>query len=412
MGQTTLREYSVTLDDSTAGSRKISFLPYKAGLNTFAASGDWTPGAGDFKVAKAVTGSGLGAEASIGTAPTWVNGRVVIILSGTELTCRYLTIRIENAAINSDEIIVETYGNASAMYAVDYSAANLPSNIIAVNGTSQTAGDLAALLATIAGYIDTEVAAIKAKTDNLPSDPADASDIAGAFSTVNSTLATIAAYIDTEVAAIKAKTDNLPASPAAVGSAMTLTAAYDAAKTAAQVGSLMGLVDGAITAAKIAAAALNGKGDWSTYAGGDTSGTTTLLSRLTGTRAGLLDNLDAAISSLTALFTAIKGAGWVAGDNLHAINGAIAGVGGVPGPGASQCTLRFLRNSNPSFPIADADVWLTSDAEGANTVAGTLQTNSAGDVTFMLDVGVEYFAWMQKDGYDSVQGDSYVAVAD
>lgn len=91
----------------------------------------------------------------------------------------------------------------------------------------------AATLATVAGYIDTEVAAIKAKTDNLPIDPADASDIASAFSTVNSTLSAIAAYIDTEVAAIlaavdtevaaiKAKTDNLPASPAAVGSAMTL----------------------------------------------------------------------------------------------------------------------------------------------------------------------------------------------
>jgi hypothetical protein len=33
---------------------------------------------------------------------------------------------------------------------------------------------------------------------------------------------TVATYVDTEVAAIKAKTDNLPASPAAVGSAMTL----------------------------------------------------------------------------------------------------------------------------------------------------------------------------------------------
>lgn len=69
-------------------------------------------------------------------------------------------------------------------------------------------------LAAIDDFIDTEVAAIKAKTDNLPSDPADASDIAAAFSTVNSTLATIAAYIDTEVAAIKAKTDNLPSDPA------------------------------------------------------------------------------------------------------------------------------------------------------------------------------------------------------
>lgn len=52
-----------------------------------------------------------------------------------------------------------------------------------------------------------------------------------------------------------------------------------------------------LTAAAIAAAALNGKGDWSTYAGGDTAGTTTLLARLTAIRAGLLDNLDAAISS-------------------------------------------------------------------------------------------------------------------
>ena len=37
-------------------------------------------------------------------------------------------------------------------------------------------------------------------------------------------------YLDTEVAAIKAKTDNLPASPAATGDAMTLTSAYDFAK--------------------------------------------------------------------------------------------------------------------------------------------------------------------------------------
>jgi hypothetical protein len=51
-----------------------------------------------------------------------------------------------------------------------------------------------------------------------------------------------------------------------------------------------------ITAAGIAASALNGKGDWSTYAGTDTSGTTTLLSRLTATRAGYLDNLGAALA--------------------------------------------------------------------------------------------------------------------
>lgn len=40
----------------------------------------------------------------------------------------------------------------------------------------------------------------------------------------------------------------------------------------------------------------------STYAGADTSGTTTLLGRLTNTRAGLLDNLDVAISSRMGTF--------------------------------------------------------------------------------------------------------------
>jgi hypothetical protein len=53
-----------------------------------------------------------------------------------------------------------------------------------------------------------------------------------------------------------------------------------------------------ISAAGVSAAAVakiqNGL---STYAGGDTTGTTTLLSRLTNTRAGFLDNLDATISS-------------------------------------------------------------------------------------------------------------------
>ncbi len=60
--------------------------------------------------------------------------------------------------------------------------------------------------AYVAPSIESDVAAIKAKTDNLPADPADASDIAASFSAAAVT-----------AAAIKAKTDNLPAAPAAVG---------------------------------------------------------------------------------------------------------------------------------------------------------------------------------------------------
>ena len=80
---------------------------------------------------------------------------------------------------------------------------------------------------TLASYVDTEVAAIKAKTDNLPADPAVASDIAASFSSIASSIATLTAYVDTEVAAIKAKTDNLPTDPAdqsAVEAAITAAA--------------------------------------------------------------------------------------------------------------------------------------------------------------------------------------------
>ncbi|MEO8753121.1 MAG: hypothetical protein ABI624_10625 [Casimicrobiaceae bacterium] len=55
---------------------------------------------------------------------------------------------------------------------------------IGAAGAGLTGLASAANLATVAGYIDTEVAAIKAKTDNLPADPADASDIAAALATV------------------------------------------------------------------------------------------------------------------------------------------------------------------------------------------------------------------------------------
>lgn len=94
-------------------------------------------------------------------------------------------------------------------------AADQAVNVTKINGTAQTAGDLAALINTIDDFLDTEIAAILADTNELQTD------------LVNG------GRLDLLIDAIKAKTDNLPASPAAVGSEMTLTAAYDAAKTAA-----------------------------------------------------------------------------------------------------------------------------------------------------------------------------------
>lgn len=59
------------------------------------------------------------------------------------------------------------------------------------------------------------------KTANLPADPADASDLLALLTAIDD-------YIDTEVAAIKAKTDLIPASPAAVSDIPTAAAIADA----------------------------------------------------------------------------------------------------------------------------------------------------------------------------------------
>ena len=114
-----------------------------------------------------------------------------------------------------------TAWNSGAIGAATLAADTITAGKIAADaiGASELAADAvaeiqsglatAANLAVVAGYIDTEVAAIKAKTDNLPSDPADASDVAAAFATVNATLATIDGRIDAEVPQIKQVTDKL-----------------------------------------------------------------------------------------------------------------------------------------------------------------------------------------------------------
>ena len=132
-------------------------------------------------------------------------------------------------------------------------------------------------LATIASYIDTEIAAIKAKTDSLTftvagivdsnvvdwkgsAAPANTGDAfarlgAPAGASVSADIATVATYVDTEVAAIKAVTDNLPNS----GALSTIQSDLDDIQTrlpAALVGGRMDSSVGAMAAAVITAAAI------------------------------------------------------------------------------------------------------------------------------------------------------------
>lgn len=97
------------------------------------------------------------------------------------------------AAIQSDADNIQTRLPAALVSGrIDASVGAMAANVMtAAAAASDLTTELqsglatAANLATLAGYVDTEVAAIKAKTDNLPSDPADASVIAAAFAALN-----------------------------------------------------------------------------------------------------------------------------------------------------------------------------------------------------------------------------------
>ena len=65
------------------------------------------------------------------------------------------------------DILADTNDIQTRLPAALTADGNIKADTLRVNGTAQTAGDLAALITAVDDYIDTEVAAIKAKTDQL-----------------------------------------------------------------------------------------------------------------------------------------------------------------------------------------------------------------------------------------------------
>lgn len=146
----------------------------------------------------------------------------------------------------------------------------------------------------------------------------------------------------------------------------------------------------------------------------------TLDAAVTVTVANLATGLYSAVCTLPS--------GYAAGDSVQVVVSATVGgvtaslsidlgvldskrAGELVGSGADQVTVT-ITDSATSNPIADADVWVTADAAGTSVVAGTLQTNSQGKATFLLDAGTTYYLWAQKNGINSIAGTAFVAVAD
>jgi hypothetical protein len=177
------------------------------------------------------------------TNVTTVNGLASAVITATSIAADAIT----DAKVAADVTIASVTGAVGSVTgavgsvtgAVGSVTGNVGGNVTGSVGsvTGLTVANLDATISSrlaASGYTapdNTTIAAIDAKTTNLPSDPADQSLIIAATNALASSIAALPTT--TIVNAIKAKTDNLPASPAATGAAMTLTGAYDAAKTAA-----------------------------------------------------------------------------------------------------------------------------------------------------------------------------------
>ena len=96
-------------------------------------------------------------------------------------------------------------------------------------------------------------------------------------------------------------------------------------------------------------------------------------------------------------------AGWIVGQRLDAKVSAMSGSS--PGAGANEFTYT-LTETGSGDPIPDADVWATTDSNGAVVVASG-RTDQNGIITFYLDSGTVYI-WRQKSGYNFANPDTEV----
>lgn len=145
-----------------------------------------------------------------------------------------------------------------------------------------------------------------------------------------------------------------------------------------------------------------------TIATGDSVDATTILARIgsfTGTGVNtVLGFLKAVMSKAASTPSDVGGTFAASTDSTEAIRDNMSSS---LGSGASSNTL--IVQTTTLVPIADADVWITTDSAGTNVVAGTRQTNSSGEVTFMLDAGEVYYRWAQKDGVNFTNPQQFTA---
>lgn len=324
---------------------------------------DFTPTNGDTYARLALPGVAGMDAATLRAALGMASANMDTQLSGIQSDTNDIQSRLPSALV-SGRMDASVGAMASGVVTAAAVATNaIDADALASDAVAEIQSGLAtaSALATVAGYVDTEVAAIKAKTDNLPADPADASDIAASFSSVSGTLSTIASYIDTEVAAIKAKTDNLPAQPAAAG---------DIPSAATVANAVLDATASAHNAAGSIGEKINDIGG-----GGGSAPTATQIREEMDANSTKLANLDATVSSRleSASYSAAPSASTVAAAVLDAADGIDEGVtvrDALKGLAATQLGKLVISGSTYTFRnLADtADVLVATVNNGRTSI--------------------------------------------
>lgn len=156
-----LRKYGV----ATAAGTHVRIPIIKAGSQDYAGSGDWTPAAGDVKISK-----NGGAQANIGTLPTYTNGAWQFQFTAAELQAATIEVQVVDSATKAIEdqfFIIETYGHASALHAMDFDDSVRGGLTALPNAAADAAGGLPI---SDAGGLDLDTLLAELAAANIPAD--------------------------------------------------------------------------------------------------------------------------------------------------------------------------------------------------------------------------------------------------
>lgn len=96
-------------------------------------------------------------------------------------------------------------------------------------------------------------------------------------------------------------------------------------------------------------------------------------------------------------------------DAEHHCNRDLGALQASLGQGSGGTAVVVTVLETDSDPVVSANVWITSDSAGTVIVAGSQITDTAGQITILLDIGTTYYIWVRKVGWESVLGTSFVA---